>query len=75
MNGKVWGAVFLIGGLSMAAAGWKLLKAAELPPGAAGFSSFVTPGKRGLIQLAGNGLLILGLILAFIISSFFFVGG
>lgn len=74
MNGKAWGAVCLTAGLSLSVAGWKLLKAQELPPGTTGFSG-VTPNRRGLAIAAGYGLLVVGLILAALISSFFFIGG
>jgi hypothetical protein len=74
LNGKAWGAVFVVVGLSLAACGWKLMKAAELPEGTTGFTG-VGPNRRGLVLFAGNALLIVGLILAVLISSFFFIGG
>lgn len=74
MSGRVWGAVCVVGGLSMAAAGYKLVRSQELPEGTTGFQG-VAPNRRGLAALAGYGLLMLGLILAVIISSFFFIGG
>lgn len=74
MNGKAWGCVFAVGGLALAAAGWKLIKSQDLPEGAAGFEG-VGLSRRGLVILAGYFLLMFGLVLAVIISSFFFIGG
>jgi hypothetical protein len=74
LNGKAWGVLCVAAGLTMSVAGWKLMKSAELPEGTTGFSG-VAPNRRGLTILAGNVLLIAGLILAAIIGSFFFIGG
>ena len=74
MNSKTWGALCVVLGLALAAAGWKLLKSAEHPEGTTGFSG-IAPNRRGLTILAGNVLLIAGLILAAIVGSFFFIGG
>ena len=74
MNGKAWGVVCVVAGLSTAYGGYKLIQSQEHPPGTAGFEG---PGlnRRGLLMLVGNACLGLGLILAVIISSFFFIGG
>ena len=58
----------------MAFAGYKLTRSQEQPEGTTGFEG-VGPNRRGLVMLLGNGLLMLGLVLAVIISSFFFIGG
>lgn len=74
MSGKAWGSVCAAAGLGLACAGWRLIRSQELPEGATGFSG---PGldARGLRVMLGNALLVFGLILAFIVSSFFFIGG
>jgi hypothetical protein len=74
LNGKAWGGLCVVAGLALAAAGWKLMKSAELPEGTTGFTG-VAPSRRGLTIFAGNALLIVGLVLAVIVSSFFFIGG
>ena len=74
MTGRAWGCVFVVGGLALAAGGWKLIKSQEHPEGTTGFEG-VAPNRRGLVIMAGYGALILGLILALLISSFFFIGG
>lgn len=74
MNGKAWGAVCVVAGLGLAFAGHKLTRSQEPPPGATGFEG-VGVTRRGWVILAGNGLLMLGLVLAVIVSSFFFIGG
>jgi len=74
LSGKIWGSVCVVLGLALAAGGWKVIKAAEPPEGTTGFSG-VAPNRRGLALFAGNVMLIVGLILAALISSFFFIGG
>jgi hypothetical protein len=74
MSGKAWGGICIFAGLSLAYGGWRLVKSQEHPAGTTGFEG---PGLngRGCIMMAGSALLVLGLILAIIISSFFFIGG
>ncbi|HEX4047346.1 MAG TPA: hypothetical protein VH309_05905 [Elusimicrobiota bacterium] len=74
MNGKAGGAACVVAGLGLAAAGWRLIKSQEHPESTTGFEG---PGlnRRGALMLLGNVLLGLGLVIAVIISSFFFIGG
>lgn len=74
MSGKACGAACIIAGASLTYAGWRLVKSQEHPAGTAGFEG---PGlnRRGWLMMLGNVLLGLGLILAIIFSSFFFIGG
>jgi hypothetical protein len=74
MSGRSWGIACVAAGLSMAYGGWRLVKSQEHPAGTAGFEG---PGlnRRGWLMMTGDALLALGLILAIIVSSFFFIGG
>jgi len=74
MNGKAWGVVCIVVGLSTAYAGFRLIQSQEHPPGTTGFEG-PWINRRGLLMLAGYSLLGVGLILAVIFSSFFFIGG
>ena len=71
---RVWGSACVLAGLGLAFGGWRLLKAQEPPPDATGFEG-VGLGRRGLKTLAGNLLLVAGLILAVLIGPLFFIGG
>lgn len=74
MSGHLWGAVCVVAGLAMAFAGYRLTRSQERPEGSTGFEG-VGVTRRGWVILAGNALLMLGLVIAVIISSFFFIGG
>lgn len=74
MNGRAWGAVCVAAGLGLAVGGWKLVSSQEHPAGTSGFEG-AAPNRRGLAIAAGYGMLVFGLILAVIVSSFFFIGG
>jgi hypothetical protein len=74
MNGKAWGAVCVVAGLSAAFGGYKLIRSQEHPAGTTGFEGPAL-NRRGVLMVIGDILLGLGLVLAVIISSFFFIGG
>jgi hypothetical protein len=74
MNGKYWGVACIVAGLAMAYGGMRIIKSQEHPPGTTGFEG-PWLNRRGMIMMVGDGLLILGLVLAIIFSSFFFIGG
>ncbi|MFI5345047.1 MAG: hypothetical protein ACHQ51_01615 [Elusimicrobiota bacterium] len=74
MNGKAWGAFCLVAGFATAFGGYRLIRSQEHPAGTTGFEG-PSLNRRGLVMLLGNLLLALGLVVAVIISSFFFIGG
>lgn len=64
MNHKIIGAGFLAGGLALAAAGYSIIKEKDKEH----------PRFSGVVAtMGGIGLLITGLIMAMVISMFFFI--
>lgn len=74
MSGKIWGTVCIVAGLATAYGGIRLIQSQEHPPGTTGFEG-PWINRRGLLMMLGNILLAIGLTVAVIISSFFFIGG
>ena len=74
MNTGIPGTALAAAGLATAYAGWRVIRSQEHPPGTTGFEG---PGlnARGWKMLAGELLLVGGLILAAVIGPMLILGG